>query len=292
MDHSDDSTIDADSLFGSDTGHKELEDAFLTPNNNAVIASRSVPPIPGMFFMPNLLRRELHDRVLHQVSECEYFDLGTERDSHSLEIPESQRSHRNQVMLFSRSLASPWSAKSHGNSRELHQALPEDTEPSDCAGLPGWTIEFIQQLRQLIMAESETRLPLSVKEMLFPGDKLLSRQLILNLYNGAEGLAPHVDLVHRFADGILLCSFGPHGTGTVMDFTHKSHPAEHLFLPSGSVLVLSGEARYDWKHGISARDCDFVYSADGPHRIDKLKRSIRLSITIRSMLPGADVVGE
>uniref|UniRef100_V5EZF5 Fe2OG dioxygenase domain-containing protein n=1 Tax=Kalmanozyma brasiliensis (strain GHG001) TaxID=1365824 RepID=V5EZF5_KALBG len=95
-----------------------------------------------------------------------------------------------------------------------------------------------------------------VKHLLFPSDQLRSRQLILNLYAGAEGLSPHVDLVNRFADGIILCSFGPQGTGTVMDFTHERQASEHLFLPSGSVVVLSGQARYDWKHGISARDMD------------------------------------
>ncbi|TKY88299.1 hypothetical protein EX895_002651 [Sporisorium graminicola] len=190
-------------------------------------------------------------------------------------------------MLFARSLAAPPSTS--------QVSTPSSSGGNDlagCSGLPSWAIQLIQHLHRLLTSLPDQRLPLNVRELLFPRDQLLSRQLILNLYNGAEGLAPHVDLVNRFADGIVLCSFGPHGTGTVMDFTHQAHPAKHVFLPSGSVLVLAGEARYDWKHGISARDIDLVEAADGSGRIEAIKRSIRLSVTIRSMLPGADVVGE
>lgn len=281
--------VDSDSLFGSEVSHDDTDDSGLQPPDSAPIASRTAPQIPGTFYFPELLSRQLHDLVLHQVSECGYFDLEDDNETQragGMELDAAyQRSPRNQAMLFASSLTSPSSAD-HGGASGVQN------EPSDCSGLPSWAIELIHQLRQLLTSLPDHHLPADVKDMLFPKNRLLSRQLILNLYNGAEGLAPHVDLVHRFADGILLCSFGPHGTGTVMDFSHEAQPRQHLFLPSGSVLVLSGEARYDWKHGITARDCDLVRSADGSDRIDALKRSIRLSITIRSMLPGADVVGE
>ena len=293
---------DNDSLFGSDGFEEAATEPSFDSCHAAPIASRSAPSIPGLFFFPDLLSRKVHDNVLLQVSECGYFALETETDTQQApfstngdqDASEGQayrRSPRNQAMLFARSLAPPSQTQQGDDS---HQVMDSgfDKASAACAGLPAWAIELIQHLRQLLTSVPDSELPGNVKDLLFPADQLLSRQLILNLYNGAEGLAPHVDLVHRFADGILLCSFGPQGTGTVMDFTHASKDPHHLFLPSGSVLLLSGEARYEWKHGISARHSDLVRSSDCLHQVDQLSRSIRLSITIRSMLNGADVGGQ
>lgn len=56
---------------------------------------------------------------------------------------------------------------------------------------------------------------------------------------------------------------------------------KHLFLPARSLLILSGDARYKWSHGISGRRSDQV---DG----EVIRRSSRrLSLTFRSaLLPG------
>ncbi|GAC94563.1 hypothetical protein PHSY_002136 [Pseudozyma hubeiensis SY62] len=292
-----DADVDVDSLFGSDASHDELVSdvrAGQPPFDEIPVASRSVVDIPGMYMFSDLLARELHDWVLQQVSACGYFHLDdnvkSEEANEAGQEKAYRRSPRNQAMLFARSLASSPSAI-RAPRRIGDPSSPEEA-PGDCAGLPAWAVELILKLRTVLELQPEEDLPRRVKEMLFPDDQVRSRQLILNLYNGAEGLASHVDLVNRFADGILLCSFGPHGTGTVMDFSHKLHPSQHLFLPSGSVLVLSGEARYGWEHGITARGYDVVRTAEDPQRTEVLRRSIRLSITIRTMLPGADIVGE
>lgn len=292
-----DADVEVDSLFGSDSSHDELASDVVAgqlPFDEVPVASRSLVDIPGLYIFPDLLSRELHDWVLQQVSACGYFHLDNNVKSEVANEEEQEgayrRSPRNQAMLFARSLASSVSAIRAP--RRVGDLSPQGQAPGDCAGLPAWAVELILKLRIVIELQPEEVLPRRVKETLFPDDQMRSRQLILNLYNGAEGLASHVDLVNRFADGILLCSFGPHGTGTVMDFSHESLPSQHLFLPSGSVLILSGEARYGWKHGITARGYDLVRAAEDPQRTEVLKRSIRLSITIRSMLPGADIVGE
>lgn len=273
---------DDDSLFGSDSTHEAVVISDEDVHNDVPVASRTPPSIPGLFFFPDLLSRDLHDRVLQQVSACGYFALSEVNESQENSRTASYaRSSRNQAMLFARSLAP---------SPDTQPGGPSSAGDSSCSGLPAWAIELIHELQSLLCGRRQQDLPRSVKNLLFPSDQLLSRQLILNLYTAAEGLSPHVDLVNRFADGILLCSFGPQGTGTVMEFTHEREASEHLFLPSGSVLVLSGEARYEWMHGISARAVDLVRAADG--RVVEMKRSIRLSVTIRSMLPGADIVGE
>lgn len=282
--HSDDDDFDDDSLFGSEASHDArlaaIEDNFC----DVPVASSTAPSISGLFFFPNLLPRDLHDRVLHQVSECGYFAIPDGSDAaRSPARPNDEsysRSSRNQAMLFARSL--PSTSDDVSSRADNH---------STSLGLPIWSVELISQLKHLLLSLSDDSLPGSVKNLLFPSNELLSRQLILNLYTPAEGLAPHIDLVHRFADGIILCSFGPQGTGTVMDFTHETKASQHAVLPSGSVMVLSGEARYEWKHGITARSFDRVREADG-RGVERVERSIRLSVTIRSMLPGADVVGE
>ncbi|KAJ1023794.1 hypothetical protein NDA18_004776 [Ustilago nuda] len=290
---------DADSLFDDECDpFQEARVVQNPPSNYAIpVASPSAPDIPGLYFFPHLLSRELHDQTLQQVAACNYFALedneeaATSEADHSSHGTAYRRSPRNQAMLFARSL--PWSterAASQQNQQPDVSATKED--PPGCFGLPLWSVNLIERLRQLLTSLPHEKLPQKIKDLLFPAGQSLSRQLILNLYGGTEGLASHVDLVNRFADGILLCSFGPQGTGIVMDFTHDSFATQHLFLPSGSVLLLSGEARYNWKHGIAARSFDLVRSSHFPGRVDTLNRSIRLSITIRSMLPGADVVGE
>lgn len=265
---SDDET---DSLFDSDTDSSALE-----KNNNAheleavdPVASTVAAEIRGLYLFPDLLPRRLHDEVLQRVAECAYFSL----DNDTTQQDGYQRGKRNQVMLFGRSQSA---------------SIVQTTEPSPAfsSGLPQWAEDLISNLEQLLDA---SLLPDDLRQLLFPQSQQLSRQLILNLYTQGEGLFPHVDLVNRFADGIILCSFGPSSTGTVMDFYHTDQPAQHLYLPSCSVLVLSGEARYDWKHGITARSTDRIQHPDGS--ITEQNRSLRLSVTIRAMLPGADIVG-
>ena len=46
----------------------------------------------------------------------------------------------------------------------------------------------------------------------------------------------------------------------VMDFRHPDGRKIPVFLQRRSLLVMSGEARYLWTHGIAARQFDEVYS--------------------------------
>jgi alkylated DNA repair dioxygenase AlkB len=146
-------------------------------------------------------------------------------------------------------------------------------------------------------ASASSTLPLHLDSLLgsvssllhdhLPGDvhqtvfsQSLARQAILNLYPPGQGITPHIDLPNRYADGILGISLIG---GTVMDFTHEKHGRHSVYLPSRSVYVLSGEARWDWKHGIEGRDRDVV---DGV----TILRDIRVSVTFRWMKQGGDVL--
>ena len=78
-----------------------------------------------------------------------------------------------------------------------------------------------------------------------------------------------------------------------------------LFLPEGSALVLSKDARYRWTHGIEKKTRDLVEripsNANGrgiskdyldiQERGEWIERGTRISVTFRWMLEGADVVG-
>lgn len=100
-------------------------------------------------------------------------------------------------------------------------------------------------------------------------------QVIINEYQPGQGIAPHVDCVPCFDHTIASLTLG---SGCLLELTKvKSREKRGLFLERRSLLVLSGEARYDWRHAIPARKSDEV---DG----HILPRGRRLSLTFRNVL--------
>ena len=144
--------------------------------------------------------------------------------------------------------------------------------------------------------------------MLFPpqNDRApRARQAIVNLYHPGEGISPHVDLLNRFGDGIVGVSLG---SGTSMRFARAQTPRgkgdverdgaggddgdyHEVWLPLRSVLVLTGEARYEWMHGIFPRMRDKVEDVVGGDEWQWQERGVRVSVTFRWLLPGAEIVG-
>ncbi|GAA6061754.1 hypothetical protein JCM10212_000734 [Sporobolomyces blumeae] len=166
----------------------------------------------------------------------------------------------NQVMLFD----SP-----------SHSALPPALQP-------------LVDLLPAILAP----LPLELQALLF--DDPRPRQCILNLYHPGQGISSHVDLASRYADGIIGISLL---SSTVMEFTPvtAARPDDNdrksyaIRLKPGSVYVLSGPARYEYRHGIAYRTEDVV--EDGAGEFMRTRRGTRISVTLRRMLQGAEVVG-
>ncbi|KAF9651240.1 hypothetical protein BDM02DRAFT_3110965 [Thelephora ganbajun] len=134
-----------------------------------------------------------------------------------------------------------------------------------------------------------------------------SRQAIINLYHPGEGISDHIDLLDRYDDGIVGVSFI---SGCVMRFRKPRDRGQHrdplshqhlrytnLYLPARSVVAFVGDARYKWTHGIPSRRLDLVQDEFEPqsmHEGEKsswLDRQLRLSVTFRWLLPGADIVG-
>jgi alkylated DNA repair dioxygenase AlkB len=99
-------------------------------------------------------------------------------------------------------------------------------------------------------------------------------QVIVNEYQPGQGIAAHVDCVPCFGDTIASLSLG---SDYLMDFTHSQTAQKtSLFLPPRSLLMLQGDARYHWQHGIAKRKSDVV---DGL----KVQRGRRMSLTFRTM---------
>lgn len=171
---------------------------------------------------------------------------------------------RDQVMLFTRA-----PAEGGGSSLPPHLAELDDALSS-------------------LLAD---RLPPETHRLAF--EQGLARQAILNLYVPGTGITPHIDLPGRYADGIVGVSLTG---GCVMSFEQRvggegagerEGERHDVYLPPRSVYVMSGDARWEWAHGIAYRTEDVV--VDGrEERV--IPRGVRVSVTLRWMKPGAGVL--
>ncbi|XP_015244795.1 PREDICTED: alkylated DNA repair protein alkB homolog 8 isoform X1 [Cyprinodon variegatus] len=84
---------------------------------------------------------------------------------------------------------------------------------------------------------------------------VLPDQLTVNQYEAGQGIPPHVDTHSAFEDTILSLSLG---AKAVMEFRHPDGRAVPVVLPERSLLVMKGESRYLWTHGITPRKFDLV----------------------------------
>jgi alkylated DNA repair dioxygenase AlkB len=99
-------------------------------------------------------------------------------------------------------------------------------------------------------------------------------QMVANEYQPGAGIFSHVD-APVFDDPIVSVSLG---SPCVMQFTEcDSGRQEEFLVAPRSALVLSGDARDKWKHGIPARSQDVWMD-------QLLPRATRVSLTFRKML--------
>lgn len=105
-------------------------------------------------------------------------------------------------------------------------------------------------------------------------------QLTVNQYMPGHGIPQHVDTHSAFDDPILSLSLE---SDIVMDF-RKNEERLSVLLPRFSLLILSGESRYDWTHGISSRTMDIVQTSH--NTLTTLQRSKRTSLTFRKTRKG------
>jgi alkylated DNA repair dioxygenase AlkB len=108
-------------------------------------------------------------------------------------------------------------------------------------------------------------------------DGLMDRadQVIVNEYLPGQGIGAHVDCVPCFGPVVAAVSLGSAYTMDFLDGT-QSHPVR---LERGSLCVMTGPARYTWKHRIAGRMTD-------PGPLGRVPRGRRVSITFRTMATG------
>ncbi len=124
-------------------------------------------------------------------------------------------------------------------------------------------------------------------------DAMPLSQMTVNEYEPGQGIASHIDTFNCFGPDIYIVSMC---SGITMTLTHQScmdasinsnttatddsenkdgmYRKKHVWLPPRSLLVLSGESRYEWGHCISSRMLDKVNGTIIP-------RNKRVSLTFR-----------
>lgn len=101
-------------------------------------------------------------------------------------------------------------------------------------------------------------------------------QCIVNEYTRSQGIAPHID---NLSFGPIIISISLLAD-TVMVFTRNSEVFERL-LPRRSFVMLSGPARYEYKHSINK---NVTYISPTTHlKVTKPHDYRRISLTYRTL---------
>lgn len=101
-------------------------------------------------------------------------------------------------------------------------------------------------------------------------------QVIVNEYLPGQGIADHIDCEPCFEDTIISLSLG---SQCIMDFKNKDNKKEkqEVLLEAKSLVVITGEARYNWTHGIPSREKDKWLGR-------YIARRTRVSLTFRKVI--------
>lgn len=103
----------------------------------------------------------------------------------------------------------------------------------------------------------------------------LPDQIIVNEYKPGQGISDHIDCEPCFEDTVISLSLG---SSCVMNLTNKRTGQRiPLFLEPCSIVVLKGQSRYDWMHGIPPRKTDVFQNRRYP-------RTRRISLTFRKVI--------
>jgi alkylated DNA repair protein alkB homolog 8 len=101
----------------------------------------------------------------------------------------------------------------------------------------------------------------------------------LNDYLPGQGIPPHVDTHSPFEEVFVSLSLK---SGVTMHFKTPENVTKDLFLKPRSLVIFSGEVRYNWLHSIATRKLDKISSQDNLDGALKF-RSRRVSLTLRKV---------
>ena len=94
-------------------------------------------------------------------------------------------------------------------------------------------------------------------------------QIIINKYEPGEGISPHID-AEIFGEPIITLSLK---SSTTFIF-QKNDEIITFYLKPRTLVIMTGESRYLWKHSINPRKTDIINGKS-------IKRNTRISITYR-----------
>lgn len=100
-------------------------------------------------------------------------------------------------------------------------------------------------------------------------------RVLINEYHPGQGIGAHKDRDTERIKSVAIISLG---SPIMMDFTRLNHAARTQYLYPRSRLIMQGEARDKWMHGIIGRKTDRVGGLILP-------RQRRLSVTFRYVSP-------
>ncbi|GAA2637363.1 alpha-ketoglutarate-dependent dioxygenase AlkB [Actinomadura fulvescens] len=156
--------------------------------------------------------------------------------------------------------AAPWSSQLRR--RVQHYGHRYDYGSRGMSGapappLPGWALTLARRLHEDGYFERQPD------------------QVIVNEYLPGQGISAHVDRVPSFGPVVASVSLL---SACVMEFTHPQDKTRApVRLEPGSLCVMTGPARFTWRHAIPARKTD-----PGPDR--RVPRRRRVSVTFRTVL--------
>lgn len=104
-------------------------------------------------------------------------------------------------------------------------------------------------------------------------------QLTVNKYAPGQGIPAHCDTHSAFDSPLVSVSLA---SDIVMDFRNPdiSIRKRSVHLPRRSMLIMTGESRYGWTHGITPRKTDIVPNLAGGG-LTVMQREARVSLTFR-----------
>ena len=99
-------------------------------------------------------------------------------------------------------------------------------------------------------------------------------QVIINEYLPGQSIAPHIDVPSIFDEHICSLSLG---SNIMMIYSHRDGQKHEYYLERCSLLEMTDDARYKWKHSIPSKKVDIVNGF-------KMPRGTRYSITFRKII--------
>jgi len=116
---------------------------------------------------------------------------------------------------------------------------------------------------------------LDISNMIEKYELIKPVQCIVNEYYRDQGITPHID-AKMFGPTIIGVSIGADVT---MIFERGTEKFE-CFLPRRSIMMMTGQARYEWKHSIEKR---VTYIDNIGQKVTKPKDYRRISLTYREL---------